>query len=238
MKRDELGASWGRFPELPIGKPGYPLSPYNFLHRDHQTYYPTDAERDAAIARLPYLASEQFIKQFKDTRKDAVFTFIRRPNYYAAFNSGERITDQQRRGLGLLWHPKTGAVLQSQTGSADHAWGTRAEGAEQVYEAGDVAATFSDDLAVATYPLGTVGKKTVTFEADAIVVRIEHPGAFTEQIPVVVRSDRRPRVDVRTPEGTNRSIAAGRTAFGNTSVETLNLSAHNTLSYTIQIRTP
>ena len=58
----------------------------------------------------------------RDTRKAAVFTFVRRPGYYVAFNAGERIHEQQRYGLGLVWTPALGAVLQSLTSSDVAAW--------------------------------------------------------------------------------------------------------------------
>ena len=76
------------------------------------------------------LAYWEFAHQLMDSRRPQVFTYIRRPLYYAAFNSGPQLARQQRYGLGLLWSEKTGAVLQSQTGSATAAWGTMAEGAE------------------------------------------------------------------------------------------------------------
>ena len=63
-----------------------------------------------------------------------VYTFVRRPQYYAAFNSGRVLAKQQRFGLGLLWHPQMGAVLQSQTGTSEAAWGTRPSDAENVSE--------------------------------------------------------------------------------------------------------
>jgi hypothetical protein len=238
QKRAELAASWGKFPDLPIGKPGYPLSPYNFLHRDHKTYYPSNAERHAAIAKLPYLASDRFVKQFEDTRKDAVFTFIRRPSYYAAFNSGPQITDQQRLGLGLIWSPKAGAVLQSQTSSDDHAWGTRDDGAEQVYEAGDVTAKFSDDLTTVNYSLGEAGRKSITFREEAIVVRVDHSGKFAEQIPLLARPDQPSALEVQAPAGTEQSNSQERMVFGKTSLRTLTLSASDSLTYTIRFRNP
>jgi hypothetical protein len=189
-QRAELAKNWGKFPDLKFGEGarGSPVSPYEFLHRDHRIYYPSTAQRDAALQKLPYLASDRFVKQLKDTRKNAVFTYVRRPSYYAAFNSGEKITEQQRLGLGIIWGPKFGTLMQSQTNSADFAWGTRADGAEQVYEAHGVDATFHDDLTRVTYPLGTAGTKTITFGDDRIEVRIEHKGKFSEQLPMLVPS--------------------------------------------------
>lgn len=164
------------------------FSPYVFLHREQPEYVPSASEKKQAVATIPAIARSEFVHQRRDSRSPVVFTYVRRPGYYAAFNSGKQITRQQRLGLGLMWTPGGGAVLQSQTNSADAAWGTRAAGALQVYEAGDVMATFSGmegERVVAEYPLGTAGKKRVVFDRDAIRVTVEHPGEFTEQIPVL-----------------------------------------------------
>jgi hypothetical protein len=107
---------------------------------------------------LPVNARDHFTQQRRDSNQNVVFTFARRPAYYAAFTSGRIITAQQRYGLGLLWTPKLGAVLQSQTGSdptgrpnrlpsqADSdaaAWGTQPATAATVSEATGVKASFS-----------------------------------------------------------------------------------------------
>jgi len=251
-KRAELSTSWGKFPDLVFGEGarGSPVSPYTFLHREHKTWYPTNAERDAAIAKLPYVASDRFVKQRKDTRKNAVFTFLRRPSYYATFNSGEQLTAQQRLGLGMLWTPKSGAVVQSQTDSDVGAWGTLADSAKLVYEAGHVDAQFSDDLTRVTYPLGKGGRKTVTFGENEIEVRVEHPGAFREQIPLLMRENAGPLqrgdgraslasagLELRYPESVRTVVQAGPRVIAETRVQALLLPATDTLRYTIRFTT-
>ncbi|MEA2708255.1 MAG: hypothetical protein QOF78_856 [Phycisphaerales bacterium] len=234
-QRAELSKNWGKFPDLVFsaGARGSPVSPYSFLHRDHKTFYPTNAQRDAAVAKLPYLASDNFIKQLKDTRKNAVFTFVRRRTYYAAFNSGEHITDQQRLGLGVIWSPKAGTILQSQTGSDDHAWGTRADGAEKVYEAGDVAARFNDDFTQANYPLGSGGKKSVVFAEGRIEVLVEHPGNFTEQIPLLATD----AIEVYTSSSKVSWLTKdGPKVFGERAVHTVVISATDSLKYRLHIK--
>src|SRR4029453_18203616 len=66
--------------------------PYDFLHREHSATHPTAAQRDAARAKLPYLADDSFNHQRVDTRRDPspTYTFLRRPTYYAVFNSGNQ----------------------------------------------------------------------------------------------------------------------------------------------------
>jgi hypothetical protein len=203
VERRKLEFFWPRVPEFQPGS----YSPYAFLLRDHLTWYPTGAQRDEARQRLPYFARKEFAHQLMDDRHPLVFTYVRRPGYYAAFNSGKQLARnrQQRFGLGLLWSEDTGAVLQSQSGSATAAWGTAAKGAEQVYEAGEVDAAFrvagnsvqpkpgSADLPSGTltvaYPLGGKGEKSIEFAQDSIVVSIRHPGEFTEFVPLLQAGD-------------------------------------------------
>ncbi|HET8654517.1 MAG TPA: hypothetical protein VFL93_03200 [Longimicrobiaceae bacterium] len=199
--RAALELTWPRVDSLAVGTFSA-FSPYAFLHRDQWHWYPSEAQRRAAIAKLPYLARDRFTHQRMDSRRAVVFTFVRRPAYYAAFNSGELWREQQRYGLGLLWVPGAGSFLQSQTGSGDAAWGTRAAGDSLVYEARSFTPSFrvggrmalptvgardlpAGDLDVA-YALGDRGRKTVSFRDDGIHVSVQHPGAFVEQIPLLV----------------------------------------------------
>ncbi len=242
-KRAELAASWGKFPDLPIGRPGYAVSPYTFLHREHTAYYPPQNERDAAVAKLPYLARDRFIHQRIDSRAPAVFTYIRRPSYYAAFNAGPIFREQQRLGVGVIWLPGVGTVLQSQTNSDDHAWGTRAADGKQVYEASELTAAFQingKDVVPAvgnkdlphgtltiTYKLGDRGRKTIVFDENSINVIVDHAGKFTEQVPLLAGDG----LEVRTMQDVQRSTIKGRTLFADLSVQTLKLSATDRLNY-------
>ena len=165
--------------------------------------------REEARAQLPYLASDAFTHQRADDWY--VFTYVRRPAYYTAVNVGERGTGQQRMGLGLVWHPEAGAVIQSQSGRGLEAWGTRAVDADGVYEAGDIRAEVTRfelggeviepeegvrdlpngeaDFQI-SYPLGdeeTPNRKTLSFTDAEFTVEVSHRGAFQEQIPLLVR---------------------------------------------------
>jgi archaellum component FlaG (FlaF/FlaG flagellin family) len=179
------------------------FSPYAFLHRSHYQWYPSTAQKEAAVKELPYIKSDRFIHQKMDSRHPTVFTYVRQPGYYACFNSGPRLKPQQRYGLGLLWHPKAGSFLQSQTDTDDAAWGTKPEGGK-LYEADTLNALFlinnklvnptpgSHDLKAGTlavsYKLGTTGKKSIVFRDKNIEVTIQHPGHFTEYIPLLLNS--------------------------------------------------
>ena len=83
------------------------------------------------------LAEKSFVEQMKDTREPIVFTYIRRPGYYAAFASAPKvISEQQRLGLTFVWTPEKGVLLQSQTNGRETAWGTSAGGALPVEATG------------------------------------------------------------------------------------------------------
>lgn len=208
-ERQLMADQWGNIPALEVGTfTGY--TPYTFMHRDHHKWYPSEAERQQAIEQLPYIARDRFNHQRVDSLHPQVYTYVRRPDYYAAFNSGDRLMTQQRKGLGLLWHPQAGALLQSQLNSTSHAWGTRTVGGS-LFEAGNLTATYTvdgttittdpgtRDLADGTlqvnYTLGGKGSKQVQFEEDGIAVSVLHQGAFIEQFPLLLLSDDELRIN-------------------------------------------
>lgn len=228
------------------------MSPYAFLLRDLTTWYPTDAQRDEARRSLPYFARKEFVHQLVDDRHPEIYTYVRRPGYYAAFNSGEHIRSAQQRhfGLGLLWSEAAGAVLQSQE-NATAGWGTAAEGASQVYEAGDLNAVFtvagkpvqpkpgSVDLPqgdfTITYALGGKGEKSLEFTNDAIVVKVRHPGEFTECIPLLQRGEEAaPGFSVTFDAPASSSKVATTTEVGRRKLIVMRLKAKDTLTYRVQ----
>jgi len=178
------------------------FTPYDFLGRHLPRWLPTNEQRRQATAKLPYLARQRFIHQRTDNRFPISYTFIRRPSYYAAFNSGRVVSDSQRYGLGLLWNTVMGAVLQSQTGSIDAAWGTLPKDAKKPIEAESFQPVFTINGRAVTpksgavdlpngtlaieYMLGKTGKKQVRFEESGIKVAIQLAGDFTENIPLLV----------------------------------------------------
>jgi hypothetical protein len=247
-ERRRLEASW---PNVAPLRPGS-FSPYAFLLRGLTTWYPTSAQRDEARRQLPYFAREEFAHQLMDDRHREIYTYIRRPDYYAAFNSGERIRSAQPRhfGLALLWSEASGAVLQSQE-NATAAWGTAAEGASQVYEASGLDAVFrvagksvepkpgSVDLPpgsfTITYPLGSQGEKSLEFTGHAIVVKIRHGGEFTEFVPLLERGDQPAAgftVTVAPPATASR--VATTTEIGRRKLVVMHLKAKDALSYRLE----
>jgi hypothetical protein len=178
------------------------FSPYVFLHRSHVRWFPTDAQWTAALAAMRPQKEQRFTHQRVDAHKPMTFTYVRRPAYYATFATGDIVTTQQRFGLGLVWTPRGGTFVQSQTAGTTTAWGTRAADTSLVHEAATVPATFSvASHAVATqvgahdlsagelrvdYSLGSAGTKRVTFDEAGVHVAITYRGKFVEQVPLLV----------------------------------------------------
>jgi hypothetical protein len=181
------------------------FSPYAFLHDGLIQWYPSSQQKKEALANLPYLKSNRFTQIRHDDLANTSYTFVRRPAYYAIFNSGKIVTAQERFGLGLIWNPAMGTVFQSQSKTDVAAWGTKAAGHEQVFEASGIfpdilidGKTWKEESGIhdlssksleIKYPLGEKGQKTIRFEDDKIVVAVNYPGEFTEVIPLMPSSN-------------------------------------------------
>ncbi|MDF2715925.1 MAG: hypothetical protein K0R28_2850, partial [Paenibacillus sp.] len=198
---------WPNVPALSLnGDNSY--NPYGLYNRILYRYYPSQSERATAIGQLPYIASDRFNHQRNDDRSGLQFTYARRPHYYAAFNAGRRKASMQAFGIGLLWHPKGGIMLNSQTEhstatlSRDLSWGTKKSTGGRVYESGNVLPTYKaggqtiqpavghGDLGQGNveihYSLGTAGDKTVSFVENGISVEVNHQEPFVENLPLMV----------------------------------------------------
>lgn len=200
-ERAKLEANWPKFKPLVVPSAySYNTGPLQTAYKDPDLWFPTPQQKAAAVAKLPYLARTEFVHQANDPRPYH-FTYVRRPAYYAIFNSGViRRENIQDYGLGLLWNPTLGTVMQS-VGQTDWMWGTRPEGAKMVRETQNLNATLSlagkplnmkpgaFDYPVApvkaVYDLPGGGQKTVQMEADRISVSVRCSGNFTEVLPLV-----------------------------------------------------
>ncbi|MFT4093995.1 MAG: hypothetical protein QM640_10165 [Niabella sp.] len=202
-KRRLLEKNWPSVPPLQEGDP-FAYNPYFFLLKELYRWAPDEAQKEAAVRKLSYLASDHFIYQKSDTRNPLVFTYVRKPAYYAAFNAGVHLGKQQRYGIGLLWNQAAGTFLQSQSNSDTLAWGTAA--GDTLYEAGNINARYTIDGRVispkpgidqewktgtlsVSYPLGTQGVKTICFAQDTILVSVTHQLPFVESLPFLVGND-------------------------------------------------
>jgi hypothetical protein len=95
-----------------------------------------------------------------------------------------------------------GSFFQSQSRTDKAAFGTKPEGSEKVYEAGNLIADFlyngqnyvpeegNTDLQPGSfelnYPLGETGTKSILFTENSIKVKVSHRGNFTEILPLLV----------------------------------------------------
>ncbi len=202
--RRTLAEAWGHWPPLKIPN-AYSYRPV-FVHMaagDKNPWHPTKAMRDAVRASLPMMGEKNLNHQRADSFP-YVYTYIKRPTYYAAFNSG-RIKPtlgehRQAYGLGLLWNPEFGPALQA-VAETPWFWGTRLAGEDRPVEGQDLFAKFAvgdqpiptvsapQDLpqgdVMATYALAGGGEKTLSFEEDLISVTIKHSGTFQEVFPLI-----------------------------------------------------
>lgn len=205
--RKEMNESWGEFPQLREGAFSS-YSAYSFLHRRHHNWRPTGLQREQARKKLPWLVSERFNHQRVDDRHPFEATYIRRPGYYAIFNAGDIGRDSHRFGLGLLWSPEHGVLLQSQSRSEEAAWGTILEDHEITWEGDSLSVQYTvegrswvpqpgagdipEGVMAIDYPLGSpsgesgyIGFKEITFADSSIEVDIRHRGSFTEVLPLI-----------------------------------------------------
>lgn len=198
VKREALIASWPDVAPLEVYSPHSFESGRNALH-----WIVKKDARDMARAQLPYLAKDCYTHFRMDDRVAVHHTFVRRPSYYAIFNAGELICERQRYGLGLLWHPQMGSVLQTQS-QADGPWGTvLADGTHCESSSIEAALTvdgqmfapipgqhdLSDGQVIFEYVLGDAGKKTVQFGEAEILVTVASEGDFVEHLPVLVQAE-------------------------------------------------
>jgi hypothetical protein len=181
--REKLDKEWPRVDPLDVGDFNA-LTPYRFLQRSNYNWHPT-AEQIAEARKLVRPLNEQnFVEQRKDTREPLIFTYVRRPGYYAAFASAPKpVSEQQRLGLTFVWTPGAGVLLQSQTSGKETAWGTSAGEALPI-EAAGLEAEYLDGGAAVRYPLPGGGQKNVQFAPDRIRITVERPGEIVERVPV------------------------------------------------------
>lgn len=181
--REKLEKQWPQVDPLPVGEFSA-LSPYLFLQRAHYAWHPTAEQMAAARKLCRPLSESSFIEQRKDTRLPMIFTYIRRPGYYAAFASSAKLaSEQERLGLTFVWTPEKGALLQSQTSGTETAWGTASSGQLPV-EAAGFEAEYLDGGAKVRYAIGDGGQKQIEFAQDRIRVTVQRAGDLVERVPV------------------------------------------------------
>lgn len=179
------------------------FTPYIFYGRRSANVYPSQKEYATAVAKLPHQARDLFNHVRADARRRVEFFYLRRPAYYATFANGViAASGVQRYGLGLLWRPGTGVLLQSQSHAPGLAWGTYLSQAKLPLEAQTFSATVrvngtelprpfkTGDLPAGDisfdYQVGKSGTKKVTFQDREITVQIDSPDSYREIIPLTI----------------------------------------------------
>jgi hypothetical protein len=136
------------------------------------------------------------------------------------------------------------AVTITQSGSSTAAWGTLADGAQRVYEADDLKATYTVAGATVTpkpgsfdlpagpltvkYPLADKGEKSIEFREDEILVTVRHPGKFTEIVPCLQGGDDPPVGFTIQPVGVR---AATDTLIGGRKLSVVRIEGKDSLTY-------
>ena len=194
---------------------------------------PTAAQRAVADTALPCFSTNSFNRQYQDPLPTS-YTFVKRPQYYAAVTTGSIRISRQAYGLGLLWNPVFGIALQSVAGTlSGNNWvfGTKRSGMTSTYETATIPATTtagggtvtpvngvrtlaSGDVSI-TYNLAasgtTYGQKTITLGPSLVNVSLTHSGGFTENLPLAHASDATlnttsNRVVLRRPNGSSATL--------------------------------
>jgi hypothetical protein len=159
---------------------------------------PSNAEKSAAIANLPYLRATEWAEVRRASLVSQDYVFVRRPGYYFGGFIGTRPTTTMRSGTGFLWHPTAGTIVHSQQTNTE-CWGTVAGNGPD-----------SSTSLAATYLLGTAGwngarvnpgtaavvvnyrrldntvQTSLTLARDAVTRAVQANSAATEQIPLVL----------------------------------------------------
>ncbi len=196
---DSLKTGSGGSYRFPIFKLHMPLS------------FPSKAQKSAARANLPYRRQKKFIRQRVDAGRfnpSFAATFVRQPAYYLAFNSGG-LKSHQRVGLGLLWNPALGPIVQNTNPNTKDgnkqskrpSWGIARKPFTEPIDGRGIDGRFrvngkeidlrsgvhnygGGNLQVA-YPLGKKGQATWSFEPTKIRGAIRLSGNFVHQIPLI-----------------------------------------------------
>jgi len=194
-------AQWAASTEPIAGRAKQNTSPRLWMHVTAAAPLASSAERTAAIAELPTIASSRFTEA-RTGVLGMQLVFVRRPRYYLASLFGQRASTKVRNGSQLLWHPTMGTVAVgfNDAAVADDFWGTILDSGGDDARATLNASYVSGGASVAVGSLSTVtgdlemtassatGITTVTALSDTGFTRsVTAPSSSTEQIPLLIR---------------------------------------------------
>lgn len=180
-------------------------SPRLLLHVPFAPYGADSVARRSQMAKMPVVSSERFTVQRRGTRHQQLL-FVRRPGYYLAAMSGDRITRRTRSGPGLLWIPEAGCIIASRGDSVDGHWASMTSETDSGLV--DLVASFfagSDSTSATIDPSDVdvhtgvftaryadaraVTSREITFRDDGFDVRVATAGRGVESIPLLLRAD-------------------------------------------------
>jgi hypothetical protein len=193
---------WAEAPGPVAGLAKQNTSPRFPAHATYGEALPTSGAKKQAIARLPYLRSDEFVELRRDMARKQDYLYVRRPAFYLGSFFGTRPTTLTRGGMGFLWHPQAGMIVSSgqddttlwstllPNGNADgHA------GLDAVYLIGDRALdaqSSSPDEAPVTVryqiPDGRI-RTELTMTRNTVTRAVQATATGTEQIPLVLQPD-------------------------------------------------
>lgn len=184
-------------------------SPRTWMHSSEAPLGVSEAAREAAVATLPYLASERFTELRQAGSVDLDYLFVRRPSYYLTTLLGKRAGhggpyQRLRMGPGLLWHPTMGALVMVLNSNDEDAWGpfpqatavTRVEVARSYYaepfgEGGKVAAdqvgAIQGDFSAAYLDRANGSHVVISFYDDSFVQTITADDPGLAVIPLLMQ---------------------------------------------------
>ena len=199
-RRKTWTSKWPNYAEIDLNRSGS-YTPYSFLFENVTKWNPSKEEKQAQLKELPYIKHKRFIHQRMDFRTQLVNIYIRRENYYCAFNSGAPYSDQQRFGLGFLYDNEAGMLIQSQSASDLAVWGFAKNGhlyekslgiGSVYYKLGGrrtspvIGPADWDDKELAVEYQERGESRRVCFEDDRITITNKFKGELEEHIPLMV----------------------------------------------------
>lgn len=189
--RANWASSAAQVTQVPKGS----FSPHRIHRATDSESFPTTAERDAALAALPYNASTGFTEYRHDDRTgderfNRHYLYVRRPGYYTNFHWGYR-ADGVRVGSNFFYHPQTGTFIMGQ-GDSRINWGlyTAAGGYSDTlvttYSTTSTIPTGATNFTLAMGVSTGASSRTVNYVNSGITMSVVRSGLFTERIPLML----------------------------------------------------
>lgn len=202
-------AAWAAGSGPVTSPPKGSLSPHR-MHRANDTEnLPTLAQKNAAIAQFPYMASNSFTEHRTNGGSNGPqynfhYLYVRRPNYYMGAAWGQR--GQRSLVCGtFFYHPTTGTFIAAQGGSKTF-WGLEQGTYRDAFTSSlntsstipNNSSNFTLDLSVLT----NESSRSIAYNTNSVSLTVQRAGNFFERLPLVL-----------WPENTTTSQAADVVSF-------------------------